>query len=96
MSEFIETVKVVSDNPEHGGYLVKNKCDLKDGDVIYGEKPVAKIATVVAAEATSDEFESMGDAELRAYLTEHGKTPHHLTKEAKLRAMCREVASELV
>lgn len=63
-------------------------------DVAVKATVVAEEATVVAEEP--DQFENMDEAALRAYLTEHGKTPHHLTKEAKLRAMCREVASELV
>ena len=47
-----ETVKVQSDNEQ--GFTVINECDLKEGDVIFGqeEQPVAEVAEVAEEEST--------------------------------------------
>ena len=83
-----ETVKVVSDNPSHEqGFIVKNKADLKPEDVIFGEK---------APEGDDDHFADMDADALRAYLTEHGEKPHHMTGEAKLRDACRKLATDSI
>ena len=90
---FAETVKVVSDNPEHvNGYIVKNSADVTDSDVIFGEKAKKPVVD----ETEHDQFEAMSREDMLEYLTEQGENPHHLTGEAKLRVACRKVASDLV
>ena len=88
MTDEIETVKVVSNNPAHEqGYIIKNKSDLAEGDVIFGEE------ANTAPEETQDQFDSMDKAALVEYLTAHGQKPHQATGESKLRIACREVAA---
>lgn len=102
MSNFVETVKVVSDNPEHNGYFIKNLADLQEGDVVYGEEyktteSKAKVPEIEDKVGTEeDEFTGMSRDDLIAYLKEQGENPHHMTGEAKLREACRKVAAELV
>ena len=99
MAEHPTTVKVVSDNPAHEqGYVIKNADALAEGDVLFTEKAVKAKPAEKAADKKEevDNFDDMDADELRAYLVEHGKTPHHALGEAKLRAACRELAEGLV
>lgn len=98
MAEHPETIRVVSDNPAHEqGYVVKNADALAEGDVLFTEKAVkAKPAEKAVEKTDADNFDDMDADELRAYLVEHGKTPHHALGEAKLRAACRDLAEGLV
>lgn len=87
MTDFPETVKVVSSNPEHGGFIVKNLSDLTSDDVVFGATKVAKVETVASGTAG---FESMTDDQLKAFLNSKGIKFHHLAGTKTLLKLAQE------
>lgn len=91
MSEHPETIKVVSENPEHvNGYIIKNLADVTDDDVRFEKSPVKS-----PEQGSADQFEAMSVEDMKAYLIDREVDFHQLTGEKKLRELCRKAAQDL-
>lgn len=58
-------------------------------DAAEAPAPAAAVAPEKAAAPTEDQFDTMSDEELRAFVTDRGQRPHNFAGRAKLLIMAR-------